>query len=154
MNLPHGGTVIKIDALHREVAKAIAEKGEYYFSSSKLFDAFQLEENIETKRKAIDTMLTFNKWLKKLKCEFLLVGIVARNTQEIAAYKQNPEAIIHLSFTYTIQSKRHDNQPLKIDRIFELDFPILAIPNRMAEFWLDAYKEIPEIDILQIANGR
>jgi len=60
---------------------------------------------------------------------------------------------LYLGFTYTVQSKKHMNQPLYVVEQFALDYPLLALVSFTAEIWNKAHATMPRTEIDQVAKG-
>jgi hypothetical protein len=56
-------------------------------------------------------------------------------------------------FTYTVQSRRHQNDPLLVTESFNMDFPLLALANMTASMWIQAYQNRPQEAIFQVSQG-
>lgn len=129
--------------LHHSITKGLQDEGHFYFTSQQLMDCFGLAYSTKESAEAIDKILTMNKWLRSLHCELLRVGFVA----------MKPDCSM-LAFTYSVQAKRHKNDPLEVKEVFALEFPLLTLANETASIWIQAFKSKPELDIIQVANGK
>jgi predicted NodU family carbamoyl transferase len=63
-HLSHGIQAIQPTPRNHGIAKVLTEQGEYFFTSTNLWEAFGLASSAVETREAIDTALTFTKWLK------------------------------------------------------------------------------------------
>lgn len=140
-----------ITHLNHEVAHGIETDGHYYFKPSTLMDAFGLATEPHEKATAIDLILTFNKELNALDCDLLRVGFV-RLPEGSEPEGANVVGAWH-AFTYTVQSRNFDNQPLLVTEAFVIEFPLLALAHTTASTWISAYKRRPHEAIRQVANG-
>lgn len=140
-----GGLYVVPNAqLNQKVAKSIAEHGYYYFTDGKeVLDAFGLAFEKNDTKKAIDKFVSFTKQLHKWRCDLARFGFDSFDKDKMK-----------LALTYTIQSKRFDNQPLWIEEKFDLQVPLIMIVNQFASLWSDAYDRRPEIEILKVVNGK
>lgn len=57
------------------------------------------------------------------------------------------------AFTYTVESAKHDNQPLWIKEAFALRVPLLALVHELADLWVMAYERRPQKDIVAVLQG-
>lgn len=130
-------------ALGQEIARALVEQGEFYFSSSQqILDAFgQAFERADTQQ-AIDNILTFTKQLNDLGCHMREFG-----------YRVIDDSQGKYALTYTIESHRHENDPLWVNEVFTLDTPLIMLINQFASQWSACYEKAPMQDIINIANG-
>lgn len=120
--------------LNQKVAKGIIEDGYYYFKSGKeVIEAFGLAFEKNDTQKAIDKFLTFTKQLMKLRCDLARFGFAGFDKESMS-----------LALTYTVQSKRFDNQPLWVEEKFTMQVPLMMIINQFASLWIDAYNRRPE----------
>lgn len=130
-------------ALGQEIARALVEQGEFYFSSNnQILDAFGQAFEREDSQQAIDNILTFTKKLKKLGCQMRSFG-----------YRVIDDSQGKYALTYTIESHRHENDPLWVNEVFTLDIPLLMLINQFAGQWNACYEKIPMQDIINVANG-
>ncbi len=143
-------TQLRITDLNREVANGIATDGHYYFQNKRLMDAFGLADSPTKKAKAIDLILTFNKHLNSLQCDLMRVGFVRLDEPPPGAKE---EVGVWHGFTYTVQSRRHMNEPLLVTESFCMDFPLLALANMTATMWIQAYQNRPQDEIYNISQG-
>lgn len=130
--------------LNKEIAQSLVDTGEFFFKGSQpVLDCFGLAFEREHSIQAIDKMISFTKQLKSLRCELKFFGfrMIDLDEQKIA-------------LTYTIESTRHDNEPLWVNEVFKLETPLLSLANDLASLWINAYKSRPEIDILKVANNK
>jgi len=127
-----------------EIYHALRDKGEYYFTANKFLDTFQLEDDLKLRREAVDKALTFSKRLNQLECEWANIAILMVDKQTL-----------QFNFTYQVQSKRFDNQPLKIDRFFFFNkVPAQFMPFIYADMWVQAYDAVPWQAIKDVAAGK
>lgn len=141
----------EITHLNREVARGIEVDGHYYYTPSRLMDAFGLATEAHEKKTAIDLMLTFNKQLNALQCDLMRVGFV-RLTHEQQPKTANSVGVWH-AFTYAVQSRKHDNKPLVVTEAFEVDYPLILLANMTASTWTSAYRRRPQNEIFKVAQG-
>lgn len=141
-----------ITDLNRELAHGLNRDGYYYFKSTRLLDAFGLSDSPTEKTKAIDLILTFNKHLNSLQCDLLRVGYVRLDHPPPGARDQEQVGVWH-GFTYTVQSRLHENEPLFVTEGFCVDFPLLTLANMTASMWIQAYQNRPQEEILKISQG-
>lgn len=134
---------VQLTPLHRSIVQGLQDEGHFYFTSQQLMDCFGLAYSTSESAEAIDKILTMNKWLRTLHCEFLRVGFV------VVA----PD-FSTLAFTYSVQARRHTNNPLEVKEVFALEVPLLALANETASIWIQAFNTKPELDIIQVANGK
>lgn len=168
---------IELKNLHKKLYEGILKEGEFYFTKDQLLDAFSYSSDKEIYKKAIRNILAFNKDMNKKKLEILKVGFVrldpsqvSEELKELTASNRRFERVqlmmngilkkpeeqeseIYLGFTYTVQSKKHMNQPLYVVEQFALDYPLLAVVSYTAELWNMAYERIPLQDINLVALG-
>jgi hypothetical protein len=143
-------TPYRVTQLNRDVAKGIEAEGEYYFQPSKLMDAFGLAAEAHEATTAIDLMLTFNKQLNALQCDLMKVGFV-RLPQ---GNEPHPNSVgAWHAFTYTVQSRKHDNRPLVVTEAFELASPSITLANMTATTWISAYRRRPQVEIFGVAQS-
>jgi hypothetical protein len=130
-------------ALGQEIARALVEQGEFYFSSSdQILDAFgQAFERADTQQ-AIDNILSFTKELKDLGCHMQEFG-----------YRVIDDSQRKYALTYTVESHQHENDPLWVNEVFTLDTPLIMLINQFASHWNDCYEKVPMQDIMFVANG-
>jgi len=145
-------TKYRITDLNREVANGLTTDGYYYFQSTRLLDAFGLSDSPAEKAKAIDLILTFNKHLNSLQCDFLRVGFVRLDEPPPGSEPEQEVGVWH-GLTYTVQSRRHQNDPLLVTESFCMDFPLLALASMTASMWIQAYENRPQEAIFQVAQG-
>jgi hypothetical protein len=130
-------------ALGQEIARALVEQGEFYFSSSdQILDAFGQAFEREDTQRAINSILTFTKQLKDLGCHMRELG-----------YRVIDDSQGKYALTYTIESHQHENDPLWINEVFTLDIPLLMLINQFASHWNACYEKVPKQDIKAVANG-
>jgi hypothetical protein len=141
-----------ITSLNREVAHGLNTDGYYYFQSKRLLDAFGLSDSPAEKAKAIDLILTFNKQLNSLQCDLMRVGFVRLDKPPPGSDPEQEVGVWH-GFTYTVQSRRHQNDPLLVTESFRMDFPVLALANMTASMWIQAYQNRPQEVIFQVSHG-
>lgn len=145
-------TKYRITDLNREVAHGLTTDGYYYFQSMRLMDAFGLSDNPEEKAKAIDLILTFNRHLNRLQCDLMRVGFVRLDEPPPGSDLEREVGVWH-GFTYTVQSRRHQNDPLLVTESFRMDFPLLALASMTASMWIQAYENRPQEAIFQVSQG-
>ena len=133
---------VTLTPIHKEIAQALSDVGEFFFTSKQLMDCFGLAYTVEETRQAIDCMLSFNKWLTSLGCELHQVG-----------FRELDRASLRFAFTYTVQSNEHMNDPLLVNEVFTLQVPLLALANELPSMWVQVYQKRPSQDILRIAEG-
>jgi len=134
---------VALTPLGHKVARGLEQQGEFFFTSQELLDAFGLAFSTKDTQKAIDALLTFTKELVPLQCHLRDIGFV-----------EIDRAAFIFAFTYTVESKKHDNQPLWIREAFELQIPLLALVNEVASMWFTAFGRRPIRDIHIIARGQ
>lgn len=129
--------------LGQNIARCITEHGEFYFSSSQqILDAFgQAFERADT-QEAIDNILTFTKQLNDLGCHMREFG-----------YRAIDDRQGKYALTYTIESHRHENDPLWVNEVFTLDTPLIMLINQFASQWNACYEKVPMQDITNVAMG-
>ena len=141
-----------ITDLNREVAHGLNTDGHYYFQSKRLMDAFGLSDSPAYKANAIDLMLTFNKQLNSLHCDLMRVGFVRLDKPPPGSDHEQKVGVWH-GFTYTVQSRRHENDPLLVTEGFCVDFPLLTLANMTASMWIQAYQNRPQEEIFKVSQG-
>lgn len=133
---------VPLTPLGRKLAKGLEEQGEFFFSRQELLDAFGLAFDTKDTYEAIDCLLTFTKELVPLQCHLRNIGFV-----------EIDRAAQVFAFTYTVESKKHDNQPLWVREAFKLQVPLLALVHTVASTWVTAFEKRPIKDIQAIARG-
>lgn len=141
--LGSGIQAVQVGSLHRQVVQALESHGEFFFEPKALLDAFGLAYERAHTQRAVDTLLTFNKEMHRLRMQLSHVGFV-----EVERAQQR------FAFTYTLTSTRYKNDPLHVREVFELRTPLLALVNDTAELWLSAYARRPVANILAVSNGK
>ena len=58
-----------------------------------------------------------------------------------------------IAVTYTIQSFKHNNDPLWVNECLLEVVPYLALANMFADFWNKAYEVRPQAEIIKISKG-
>jgi hypothetical protein len=134
---------VQVSELHRQLVQSLEETGEFYFEPKALMDAFGLAYERAHTQRAIDTILSFNKEMRKLRMQISHVGFV-----------EVDRADARFAFAYTLTSTRYQNDPLNVREVFTLRTPLLALVNDTAELWLNAYARRPIQDILAVSNGK
>jgi hypothetical protein len=168
---------IELKTLHKKLYEGILEKGEYFFTKDDLLNAFSYSFDKEEYKNAVQNILAFNKDMNKKKMEIMKVGFIKLDPSQVseelkeqtrskrrfervqlmmggimkAPEEQEPEMFV--GFTYTVQSKKHMNQPLFVVEQFALDYPLLALVSFTAEIWNHAYVARPQHEIDQVAKG-
>lgn len=125
-----------------KLARGLEEQGEFFFSRQELMDAFGLAYEPKDTYTAIDCLLTFTKELVPLECHLKNIGFV-----------EIDRAALIFAMCYTVESKKHDNDPLWVREVFELERPILTLVNEFASMWVTAVERRPLKDIQAIARG-
>ena len=173
----HEMVQIELKNLHKKLYESILKDGEFYFTKDQLMDAFSYSPDKEEYKKAVRNVLAFNKDMNKKKMEILKVGFIRLEPHQVSeqlkietASKRRFERVqlllngivkapdeqddeLYLGFTYTVQSKKHQNKPLFVVEQFALDYPLLAVASYTAEFWNLAYSRIPINNINLVAQG-
>lgn len=168
---------IELKNLHKKLYEAILKDGEFYFTKDQLLDAFSYSPDKEEYKKAVRNVLAFNKDMNKKKMQIMKVGFIRLDASQVSdelkeetARKRRFERVqlmmngilktpeeqdeeIYLGFTYTVQSNKHNNQPLFVVEQFALDYPLLAVVSYTAELWNIAYARLPINDINLVAAG-
>jgi hypothetical protein len=150
-------------SLHHELRNGLAHHGEFYFTVNQFMDAIGLAFVDTDKKKAVEYVLTFNRWLNTLQMQWFDMG-----------YTLLPDN--RLAFTYSVQSTRHKNLPLVVHEIIvprndpddfavielsgdvsklptDLDIRCYEAVNGTALTWISAYKRRPVAEIVKISNG-
>ena len=133
---------VPLTPLAQKLARGLEKQGEFFFSSQELLDSFGLAFTTKDTQQAIDCLLTFTKELVPLQCHIRDIGFV-----------EIDRAALVFAFTYTVESKRHQNQPLWVREAFTLQVPLLALINEVASMWVTAFHRRPMKDIQEIARG-
>lgn len=133
---------VPVTALGQKLARGLEEQGEFFFSSQDLLDAFGLAFEPKDTYTAIDCLLTFTKELVPLECHLKNIGFV-----------EIDRAALVFAFTYTVESKKHDNDPLWVREAFKLQVPLLTLVHEVASLWVTAFERRPMKDIQAIARG-
>ena len=137
-----GMTAIQVLSMHKAIANDLTQSGEHFFKARELMDCYGLAYTAQESRQAISDILSFNKWLATLDCQMQNVG-----------YRELDRANFKFAFTYSVQSRKHDNAPLMVNEVFTLQVPLLALATETAGIWSMAYKKVPKANILYIAAG-
>lgn len=125
-----------------KLSRGLEQQGEFFFSRQELMDAFGLAFEPKDTYEAIDCLLTFTKELVPLKCHLKNIGFV-----------EIDRAALVFAFTYTVESKKHDNDPLWVREAFKLERPLLTLVHEFASMWVTAFHRRPMKDIHEIARG-
>lgn len=168
---------IQIKNLHKKVYEGLLKDGEYYFSKDGLLEVFSLALDKEDYKNAVRNILAFNKDMNKKKMEIFKMGFIRLDPSQVSPElkehtasqrrfervqlmmngiikaPEEQEEEFYLGFTYTVQSKKHQNQPLFVVEQFALDYPLLALASYTASIWNMAFGKIPMTDIDQVAKG-
>jgi hypothetical protein len=138
-----GMTAIEVLSMHKAIADNLTQAGEHFFKARELMDCFGLAYTAEETTQAISDILSFNKWLNSLDCQMQDIG-----------FRELDRANLKFAFTYSVQSRKHDNAPLMVNEMFTLQVPLLALATETARIWSMAYKKVPRDDIRMVAEGK
>jgi hypothetical protein len=128
--------------MHKELAQSLTDHGEHFFKGKELMDAFGFSERPQDTQEAICNLLSMTKWMRAIDCQLLRVG-----------FRELDRSELKFSFTYCIQSIKHDTDPLLVNEVFRLEVPLLALASDTARIWNHAYQARPVKEILKIAKG-
>lgn len=126
-----------------KIANGLEQQGEVFLTSNELLEAFGLAYTGKTTHTAIDSLLSFVKYLQAHQARARDIGFIELDRSKLL-----------YAFTYTVESAKHDNQPLWIKEAFTLRVPLLALVHELAELWISAYDRRPQDDIRAVLEGR
>ena len=133
---------VPLTPLAQKLAQGLEKQGEFFFSSQELLDSFGLAFTTKDTQRAIDCLLTFTTELVPLQCHIRDIGFV-----------EIDRAALVFAMSYTVESKKHDNDPLWVREAFKLERPLLTLVHEFASMWVTAFHRRPIKDIQEIARG-
>ncbi|MEL4177777.1 hypothetical protein [Roseateles sp. PN1] len=133
---------IEPSKLGLKIANGLEQQGEVFLTSNELLEGFGMAYTGKTTHTAIDSLLSFVKYLQAHQARARDIGFIELDRSRLL-----------YAFTYTVESAKHDNQPLWIKEAFILRVPLLALVHELADLWVMAYERRPQKDIVAVLEG-